>query len=173
MEGENYPELEFLKRMVENDDLSSLKDVSNAFMNVAKKLTQSRHCYVAYIDPDNGDSVGISFSHMTKECKMYSKVGEARFKVRKDGTYGGLLGYSLDTGNSFYVHDPASHPAAHGLPPGHDPVSQFLSVAAKYDGEIFGQIVLGNPEKDYDQFDLEIADKIADIYAAALKKLLY
>lgn len=173
MEGNNYPELYFLKRMVENDNLSSLKDVSDTFMIVAKKLTHSKHCYVAYIDPENGDSVGISFSHMTDDCQMYAEMGEARFKSRKDGSYGGLLGYSLDTGKSFYINNPATHPAAHGLPPGHDPVYQFLSVVAKYKGEILGQIVLGNPEKDYDLNDLRIADEISDIYAVALKKLLY
>lgn len=173
MKDQKISELEFLNRMVESEQLSSLKEVSDVVMQVAKKLTHSEHCYVAYLDSENGDSVGISFSHMTGGCKMYAEMGEARFKIRKDGTYGGLLGYSLDTGKSFYVHDPSNHPAAHGLPPGHEPVAQFLSVAAKYQGKILGQIVLGNPEKDYDQEDLQITDKIADIYAVALKKLLY
>ncbi|WP_231551463.1 GAF domain-containing protein [Methanobacterium sp. SMA-27] len=81
----------------------------------------------------------ISFL-MTESCQMYTDRGEARFQIRKDGTYGGLLGYSLDTGESFYIHNPEVHPAAHGLPEGHVPVSQFLSVPVMYDGEILGQI---------------------------------
>jgi len=100
-------------------------------------------------------------------------MGEARFKIRKNGTYGGLLGYSLDTGESFYIHKPELHPASHGLPEGHVPVSQFLSVPVKYDDIILGQIVLGNPEKDYTTMDVDLADAVADIYAVALKKLLY
>ncbi len=92
------------------------------------------------------------------------RYGEARFKIRKDGTYGGLLGYSLDTGESFYIHNPSQHPAAHGLPEGHIPVYQFLSVPVKYD-KIIGQIVLGNPEKDYNSLDVDFADTIANIYA--------
>ena len=99
-------------------------------------------------------------------------MGEARFKIRTDGTYGGLLGYSLDTGESFYIHNPSKHPAAHGLPEGHTPVYQFLSVPVKYEHNIIGQIVLGNPEKDYDSLDVDFADTIADIYAIALQKLL-
>ena len=55
----------------------------------------------AYVDPINKDSVGISFSQMTESCQMYADQGEARFQIREDGTYGGLLGYSLDTGESF------------------------------------------------------------------------
>ncbi|BDZ70091.1 GAF domain-containing protein [Methanobacterium petrolearium] len=128
---------------------------------------------MAFIDPENGDSVGISFSHLTKSCQMYEEMGEARFKVLKDGTYGGLLGYSLDTGKSIYVHDINSHPAAHGIPPGHDPVDQFLSVPVLYNEDILGQIVAGNPEEDYTQKSVEIAEKIADIYAVILKELLY
>jgi FOG: GAF domain len=152
---------------------SSLKEISDIIMEESKHLTHSENCYVAYVDPENRDSVGISFSHMTDSCQMYSDMGEARFKIRKDGTYGGLLGYSLDTGESFYIHKPELHPAAHGLPEGHVPVSQFLSVPVMYNDIIIGQIVLGNPENDYTSMDVDLVDAVADIYAIALKKLLY
>ncbi|KAF5086437.1 GAF domain protein [anaerobic digester metagenome] len=166
--------IESLKKRIETmPPDSSLKEVSEVIMEAVKTITSSENCYVAYLDPENHDSVGISFSHMTGECQMYAERGEARFKVRKDGTYGGLLGYSLDTGESFYVRNPAMHPAAHGIPKGHVPVSQFLSVPAKYEGEIVGQIVLGNPSKDYTSRDVDMADAVADIYAEAVKKLFY
>ncbi|MDI6643840.1 MAG: GAF domain-containing protein [Methanobacteriaceae archaeon] len=152
---------------------SSLKEISDYVLQEATRLTQSKHCYVAYVDPENKDSVGVSFSHLTEECQYYADLGEARFKVRKDGTYGGLLGYSLDTGESFYVHDIESHPAAHGLPEGHMPVNQFLSVPVTYENSILGQIVLGNPKEDYNDTHLKIVNEIADIYAHVLKKLIY
>ncbi|MBI5679371.1 MAG: GAF domain-containing protein [Methanobacterium sp.] len=151
----------------------SLKEVSDLVFNEAINLTGSKYCYVAYLDPENNDSVGISFSHLTDGCKMFAEMGEARFKVRKDGSYGGLLGYSLDTGESFYVHDITSHPVAHGLPKGHAPVDQFLSVAVKYEGRILGQIVLANPKGDYNNNHLEIADRLADFYGIALKEMVY
>ncbi len=170
---EDIPKLDYLKKILTNEKLPSLKEISDMIMKIAKHATNSQHCYVAYVDPKNGDSVGVSFSHMTEECNAYAELGEARFPIRKDGTYGGLLGYSLDTGKSFYVRDPVSHPAAHGMPPGHEQVDQFLSVPAIHEGDILGQIVLGNPEEDYTNHHLEIADEIADVYAVALKKLLY
>jgi GAF domain-containing protein len=151
----------------------TLKEVSDLVLEETKKNLKSRSCYVAFIDPENRDSVGISFSHLTESCQMYEDMGEARFKVLKDGTYGGLLGYSLDTGKSIYVHDINSPPAAHGIPPGHEPVDQFLSVPVLYGEDILGQIVAGNPEEDYTQKSVEIAEKIADIYGVILKKLLY
>lgn len=151
---------------------SSLKDISDIIMEESKRLTSSNICYVAYVDQENKDSVGISFSHMTDSCQMFEDMGEARFKIREDGTYGGLLGYSLDTGESFFIHNPANHPAAHGIPEGHEPVSQFLSVPVLYEGDILGQIVLGNPERDYTSEDVDMADSIANIYAIALKMIL-
>lgn len=169
----NIQDLDAIKKILTRAELPPLKEISDMIMEVAKKSTNSEYCYVAYVDRKNGDSVGVSFSHMTEECNAYAEMGEARFPVRKDGTYGGLLGYSLDTGKSFYVRDPASHPAAHGMPPGHEPVDQFLSVPVIHEEDILGQIVLGNPKKDYDNHHLEIADEIADVYGLALKKLLY
>lgn len=162
----------FINSIIDSLQDLSLKEVSDLVFEEAIRLTKSDYCYVAYVDPENNDSVGISFSHLTDDCKMYAKMGEARFKVRKDGTYGGLLGYSLDTGESFYVHDITSHPAAHGLPKGHVPVTQFLSVPVTYKDKILGQIVLANPEVDYNDDHLKIANKIADFYAIILDKYL-
>ncbi len=161
------------KRIIDMLHNSSLKEISEVVLDESKRLTHSKNCYVAYVDPENKDSVGISFSHMTGGCKMYEEMGEARFKIRKDGTYGGLLGYSLDTGESFFIHNPELHPAAHGLPEGHVPVSQFLSVPVKYKEDILGQIVLGNPEKEYNSRDVDMANAVADIYALVLRELLY
>lgn len=169
------PEIEIgkLKKTIFSGKLSSFKEISDQVMMVSKKVTQSVDCYVAYVDPENKDSVGISFSHMTGACDYYAEIGEARFPVRKDGSYGGLLGYSLDTGISFYVRDPASHPSAHGMPPGHEPVDQFLSVPVINQGDILGQIVLGNPQEDYKDEDLEVINEIADLYGAVLREMLY
>ena len=41
------------------------------------------------------------------------------------------------------------------------------------DDVIIGQIVLVNPDKDYTSMDVDLADAVADIYAFALKKLLF
>jgi len=168
----NNDQNELINHFLDTSDIS-LKEISDLIYKESKRLTKSKYCYVAYVDPKNKDSVGISFSHLTDTCNIYAEMGEARFKVLSDGTYGGLLGYSLDTGKSFYIHDVTSHPAAHGIPSGHEPVNQFLSVPVSYNEEIIGQIVLANPQEDYNDQHLEITDKIAEFYAIVLKKLLY
>lgn len=159
-------------QVLDMSSTSSFKEISDFVLQEVMKLTGSKYCYVAYVDPENEDSVGISFTKMTPECDIYEKIGEARFPVRKDGTYGGLLGYSLDTGKSFYTQDVSTHDAAHGIPEGHIPVKQFLSVPVFSSGKITGQIVLGNPKKDYTDKDLEIAGKIADYYGIVLEKII-
>jgi FOG: GAF domain len=154
------------------NDSFSLKEIADIILEETIKLTESKYCYVAYVDPKNKDSVGISFTKMTPECNMYEKIGEARFPVRKNGTYGGLLGYSLDTGKSFYTQDVTAHEAAHGIPEGHTPVKQFLSVPVFSAAEITGQIVIGNPKKDYTDKDLKITEKIAAFYGAVLENII-
>ena len=150
----------------------SLKEISDVVLKEALRLTESKYCYVAYVDPKNKDSVGISFTKMTSKCDLYKKIGEARFPVRKNGTYGGLLGYSLDTGESFYIQDVKTHEDAHGIPDGHAPVKQFLSVPVFSGDKITGQIVLGSLKKEYTYKDIEITEKIADFYGMVLGKLL-
>jgi GAF domain-containing protein len=170
--------IEFMELYIHDKDVLnafqgfSLKEISDIVLEEATRLTESEYCYVAYVDPENGDSVGVSFTKMTSECDMYEGMGEARFPVRKDGTYGGLLGHSLDTGESFYTQDVTIHEAAHGIPEGHTPVKQFLSVPVFSNGKLKGQIVLGNPKKDYTDKDLEITEKIADFYGIVLGKLV-
>lgn len=176
--------VEFIESYVHNKDQKyikdvldasydfSLKEISDIILEEATRLTESKYCYVAYVDPENNDSVGISFTKMTLECDMYEEIGEARFPVRKDGTYGGVLGYSLDTGKSFYTQDVTTHEAAHGIPEDHIPVKQFLSVPVFSNGKLTGQIVMGNPKEDYTDKDLEIAEKIANFYGIIIKKLL-
>ncbi len=171
--GSNSPDEEFYTDINYFLNDLTLKDVSDLIFKEAIRLTRSNSCYVAFVDPENMDSVGISFSHLTEDCNMYADLGEARFKVLNNGSYGGLLGYSLDTGKSFYVHDITSHPVAHGLPPGHEPVSQFLSVPVKYEGKILGQIVVANPEEDYNDDHLKNMDRLADFYGIVLQELLY
>jgi GAF domain-containing protein len=171
---ESYVQSEDINHIQDILDVStalSLKEISDIILKEATKLTESKYCYVAYVDPENRDSVGISFTKMTPECDMYKKIGEARFPVRKDGTYGGLLGYSLDTGKSFYTQDVTTHEAAHGIPEGHIPVKQFLSVPVFSTDKITGQIVIANPKEDYTDKDLEITEKIADFYGIILEKL--
>ncbi len=168
----NGEDKKYIKDALDTSCDFSLKEISDIILEEAARLTESKYCYVAYVDPENGDSVGISFTKMTSECDMYEEMGEARFPVRKDGTYGGLLGYSLDTGKSFYTQNVTTHEAAHGMPEGHTPVKQFLSVPVFSDGKLTGQIVLGNPKEDYTDDDLKITEKIAEFYGIILGKLM-
>jgi len=162
----------YIKEVLDTSKDFSLKGISDIVLEEATRLTESKYCYVAYVDPENGDSVGVSFTKMTSECDMYEEIGEARFPIRKDGTYGGLLGYSLDTGKSFYTQDVTIHEAAHGIPESHTPVKQFLSVPVFSSGKLTGQIVLGNPKEEYTDKDLEMIEKIAAFYGIILEKLL-
>jgi len=151
-------------------EASTVKEAADIIFKELKRLTGSKCCYVSYIDPENGDNVAITFTHVTRECDYYESMKEARFQRPKNGKYGGLLGYSIDTGKSFFTNDPVNHPAAHGIPEGHKPIKRFLSVAVKDKKRILGQIVLGDPPEDYTIEDLKVSEEIGQAYAIILQK---
>ena len=160
--------MEDVKRKIES--ASSVYEAAEIVFDEIRRITGSEYCYVAYVDPENGDSVGIKFSHLTPYCDHYESIGEARFKLPKSGIYGGLLGYSLDTGESFFSNNPSCQPAAHGIPEGHEMVSQFISVSVKDSDWIIVQIVLGNPEENYTEKHLRLAEEIGKAYATVLRR---
>lgn len=69
-------------QVLDMSSTSSFKEISDFVLQEVMKLTGSKYCYVAYVDPENEDSVGISFTKMTPECDIYEKIGEARFPVK-------------------------------------------------------------------------------------------
>ncbi|MEM4525325.1 MAG: GAF domain-containing protein [Methanothermobacter sp.] len=148
---------------------STVKEAAQIIFDELRILTDSKYCYVTYIDPKNGDSVAIVFSKVTSQCNYYESIGEARFKRPKNGKYGGLLGYSMDTGKSFFTNDPENHPTAHGIPKGHKIIRRFLSVAVKSNNRVLGQIVLGNPQRDYTRDDLKVSMEVGEAYATILQ----
>lgn len=163
--------MEEVERVAEKiKESSTVKEAADIIFKELKRLTGSKCCYVAYIDPENGDSVAITFTHVTSECDYYESIKEARFKRPKNGKYGGLLGYSVDTGKSFFTNDPANHPAANGIPEGHEIIKRFLSVAVKDKNRVLGQIVLGDPPKDYTRENLKVSEEIGQAYASILQR---
>jgi len=53
-------------------------------------------------------------------------------------------------------------------PVGHIPIEQFVSAPALADKRLLGQVALANPGRDYTDEDLELVERLADLYAAAI-----
>ena len=153
------------------DPAFSIEEVANVVLARARQLTGSAHGYVSSIDPETGAIVGHTLTHMMGEqCRLHAKDQHIAFYPRPDGSFAALFGHALNTGRGFYTDAPSRHPASTGLPEGHIPLSNFLTVPAIVADEVVGQIALANSDRGYSDRDLEAMERMAKLYALAVQR---
>ncbi|OHD71039.1 MAG: hypothetical protein A2W19_08485 [Spirochaetes bacterium RBG_16_49_21] len=162
-----------LSQTLISSDLT-IQQISVEVFNHARNLTGSRHGYAAYIDPETRESVAYHLTEMMGgECEIAAPDRRVAFPSGPDGRYPGLWGHALNTRALFYDNDARRHPSAKGTPPGHVPIERFLCVPALIGDTLLGNIALANPSRDFNDHDLEIVKRIADLYALAIQRVHY
>jgi PAS domain S-box-containing protein len=148
---------------------SSMKEITDITLHYAKLLTGSIHGFVSIIDPQTGNSISETLTAMVQsECLLRGESQRITFAIGPDGRYPRLWGHSLNTRRPFFTNAPATHEAAGGVPDGHIPLKNFLSVPAMLGERLVGQISLANSERDYTDEDVEVVVRLARLYAVAL-----
>lgn len=146
--------------------------LAGLLLDRACELTGSKHGYVAFIDQDSGGMRPRAMSAMMQSGECTLGALPVTFPLGPDGRYRGLWGHSLNTRQGFYDNDPAAHPSAMGLPRGHVPITQLLTMPAVVKGGLVGQIALANPGRDYTEEDLATVASLADIFALGAEQIL-
>ncbi|KPK78656.1 MAG: hypothetical protein AMJ89_00815 [candidate division Zixibacteria bacterium SM23_73] len=150
---------------------SSVQDIADIVLDYAKLLTKSEHGYVSSIDSQTRDNVGHTLTRMMgNQCLVTGKDRRIVFPVGSDGLYPGLWGHALNTCRPFYSNSPEAHEASKGIPEGHIPIKNFLSVPAMIGEELVGQIALANSNKDYTERDLKAIQRLVELYALAVQR---
>lgn len=148
---------------------SSIREVTDITLHYAKLLTGSEHGFVSVIDPVTGDNVSETLTAMLgNECLIEGAQQRVAFPVGPDGRYGSLWGHALNRQQAFFTNAPQTHEASSGVPTGHVPVKNFLSVPAMLGDRLVGQVALANSHRDYTQEDLEVIEHLTSLYAVAL-----
>jgi PAS domain S-box-containing protein len=150
---------------------SSIEDVANVVLDAAKRLTQSEHGYVSSIDPKTRDHLAHTLTKMMgKECLVRGEGRRIRFPIGADGVYPSLWGHAYNSREAFLTNAPDKHEASRGVPGGHIPIKNFLSVPAVIGEELLGQIALANSPGDYADRDIEAIKRLAELYAMAIQR---
>ncbi|MDM8549305.1 SpoIIE family protein phosphatase [Desulfobacterales bacterium HSG2] len=151
-----------------------ITEITDVVLKHARNLTNSDHGYVSSIDPDTKDNVDHTLTGMMgKSCIVESKDKKIAFPVGPDGRYPGLWGHALNTREAFYTNSPDTHEMSRGIPPGHIPLGNFLSVPVLLGEELVGQIALANAENGYTDENLEAVTRLAALYAMDLQRCRY
>lgn len=149
-----------------------IKNVSDVTFEFAQRITQSRHGFVSSIDKKTLENVGHTLTEMFgSACRMEDQ--RIAFPIGEDGKYGGLWGHALNTKKPFFTNTPTAHPSAAGLPHGHIPLKNYMAVPVLMGGSLLGLIALSNSDRDYSGKDLELIQRIAEIFALAIHRSEY
>ncbi len=143
--------------------IASLEDISKKVLDYVRENTNSKFGYVGYIDK-KGNLVS---STLTKDIWKNCKVEDKTTIFEK---FFGLWGWVLDNKKPLLTNNPSKDPRSSGLPKGHISIKRFLSVPAMIGKRLVGQISLANSKEDYNDDDLELTKRFADIYAIAVRR---
>jgi PAS domain S-box-containing protein len=142
----------------------TIEDIAYGVLEHAKRLTSSEFGYVSHIDPQAGHHIA---STLTRDIWDICRVENKDIVFEK---FTGLWGWVLNNRKPLMTNDPANDPRSCGTPEGHVPIRRFLSVPALVEGTLVGQISLANPDHDYTEGDLALVERLAALFAIALKR---
>jgi len=148
---------------------ASFKALSDIVLGVARQVTGSRHGFVGFIDEKTGNLASLTLTDMLEgQCRLAPGQAKTEFPPNPDGTYPCLWGVALNTGTSLVVDDPSGHPAFRGLPAGHVPLDNFMSVPVVTEGSILGQIALANAPGGYGEHEVRTVSRMAVLLGLAI-----
>ena len=139
-------------------------DISLLVLDRARQLTGSQHGFVAYVDQYSGNLICPTLTgDIWEKCQVENKgfVFE---------TFTGLWGWVLTHRKPLISNSPADDPRSKGIPSGHVEITRFLSAPALIGDTLVGQIALANPGRNYTLRDLELVERLASLYALAIRR---
>ena len=142
----------------------SINDISNMVLKKAQDLTKSKFGFVGYIDQNTGHMI---LPTLTKDIWHKCKVKRKSIVFEK---FKGLLNYILKKKKPFISNDIKNNPHSLGVPKGHIPIEKFVMAPAIFNNKIIGMVAIANPERNYNQADLDYIKRLADFYAIALNR---
>ncbi len=155
-----------LSRLTESE--LDYREICAIIVNHAKRHTESQDGYIAMIDLATREL--IVYYRRKAQDGSEPAYYQPRIAPQGDGSYPGLRGYAINTGEAFYTNDPQSHPAYMGFRPDHIPVRNLISVPVHLDGIVAGVITLGNGARDYDDEDIDILRHTCEFFALVIKR---
>lgn len=143
---------------------SVIEDISYIVMEHAQRITGSRHSFVGYIEPRTGFLISPT---LTREIWEVCQVPNKSFTFEK---FTGLWGWVLNHCQPLLTNAPANDPRSVGIPVGHVPIKRFLGVPALLGNTLVGLVALANSERDYQEQDLILVQRLATLYALAIER---
>lgn len=134
----------------------SLEKISDNVIEYARKLTDSQFCIIGAVE-----------SGRLKECIIPEDTLE-ECQLEEEAKMGSLCDRIMENRKPILSNNPQKDNIS--LPEGHVKIENLLIVPALLQEELVGIIALANKDGDYDKKDLEIVERLADLYSIAIKR---
>ena len=143
---------------------TNLEDISGEVLKAATSLTKSRYGFVGTFKVENGMTV---CHKMSKKVWPDCMVPDKSIAFEK---YSGLFGWVVEHMEPVLVNDLKNDDRSCGTPEGHIRINAFLGVPAMIDEKLVGQIALANPEHPYTKKDLNLLQRLSNLFALAVQR---
>ncbi|MBE0425791.1 MAG: GAF domain-containing protein [Nitrospirae bacterium] len=143
---------------------SSIEDISSLVLESVKHLTGSRLGYAGYIDPKTGYLISPT---LTRDIWEACEVKDKNIIFKE---FRGLWGWVLRNRKPLFTNTLQDDPRSSGTPSGHLRIHRFLSVPALIGENLVGQVALANSDRDYNERDLEIVERLVSLFAIAIHR---
>ncbi len=150
----------------------TIDEIAMLVLSSAEEVTGSQYGFVSVVDEKTGLMTSPTLKVMVAEDgSPFCRSGHTiTFSRNPDGTYDGLRGHCLNTGEPFFTNTPALHPSSCGLPDGHFPITSFLAAPVLVESEVVGQIALANTPEGYTDWELTAVTRLTELYTLAIQR---
>lgn len=140
-----------------------LKQISELVLEKAKFLTTSPHGFVGYIHPQT-DRFEIN-AYTQDVCNQSSSTHNEILFNHTPGLLGSVLEKGQSAWSNDYLHDPRMPP----LTDNHQTIQRVAAVPARLNQKVVGLIAVANAAAPYTIQQIEILERLADLYALGLQ----
>ena len=139
--------------------VSDVNGILTAALDLTEQLTHSKIGYFHFVD-DNAETISLQTWSTRTLHELCSALGEGlHYPVSEAGIWADCIRKKQPVIHNDY----ATTPDRGELPEGHAPVTRVMSVPVFRENKIVAVLGVGNKHQEYDEHDISIADRIANI----------
>ena len=121
------------------------QELMDSALNASLRMTDSGYAFIGLMNEDESVMTVHAWSHDVMEgCRVGGTP--IQYPIESAGVWGECVRTRTPTIINDYA---APHPAKHGLPEGHLPISRYLGVPIQHGSRIVAIIAVANKEDDY------------------------
>jgi len=140
-------------------------EIGELWLKMAEDMTGSKYGFVGEINEEGKyDALALSDPGWDA-CRI---PGTNKTRLIMNMVFRGFWGLPVTTGESIIVNEPDQHPQSVGWPEGHPPLTAFLGVPMKHNGQVIGMFALANKEGGYDEEDVKCIELLSLSFVEAL-----